>query len=249
MADKDTQGVSIDEILEEAKSGLGQDALPEDAVRPGRPYQPRRRNNGDGAAIKKAAARLWLVSFTDLFSLLLVFFVMLYSLKDPDMNKIGKISGTTAKNMYSSQDVGFAGGTQQEANIARVEYGEALGLDYLHGVLKRMLDERGLDRDVDMQNGSDFITLHLQDVASGTGLGGDGSRVVGGVGDGLSRLPNRITVIAYARDWDSGLARAQAVAAAVKKAGYRKPMGVLCKTSGDDGSVDVRVEADNGRIR
>ena len=71
----------------------------------------------------------------------------MYSMKDPNMQKISTVMGThSAGGVSAGLGVGQGGGMYREASIPLRSYGDALNLDYLQGILKNMLAQAGVDR-------------------------------------------------------------------------------------------------------
>lgn len=206
----------------------------------------------DDSQQKIVQGRLWLISFTDLFSIVLCFFLLIYSTKDPDMDKISKMTGSSSSGLHGGsgkKEHGEAGGDQPGASIARVEYGEALNLDYLQGVLKTALNQVHLQDDVDITNGRDHLKLEVDDpFRTDTSLDDDGGRIAKGLADRLGNLSNRITVVAHGDDWQQVMARSGTFADAMREAGYRKPFTVIGELTGGP-DIEIRVEADDGRLQ
>lgn len=207
----------------------------------------------DDTEQKIVQGRLWLISFTDLFSLILCFFIMLYSMKDPDPSKFGAMSGRDAAGSHAGAGTGQAGANQGQG-IARVAYGDALNLDYLQGVLRNALSQVKLENDVRIVPGTDHLKLLIaEDTAfSGGALSADGTRIAKGLADRLMNLSNRITVVAVpdsSGDWATSLQQASVFAELMRDAGYRKSFIVVGEADGKNPGIEIRVEADNGQIR
>ncbi|NBX66008.1 MAG: hypothetical protein EBQ96_03325 [Proteobacteria bacterium] len=251
--------VSAEEVILEAKLALGDFNPPvaegEQGVVAYQPSPPARERAGEDEDAKMAASRLWLVSFTDLFSLMLCFFVMLYSMKDPDLTKIGEMTGKAVRGSNEADSKGFAGGENVEVNISRVEYGEALNLDYLQGVLKNAISQAKLENEVKILQAKDHLRLVVDDdavFADASTLSAGGEMVAKGLAERLSRLSNRISVVyvpSSSGEWQSGMTQAAAFGEAMRDGGYRKQFTVLADGSGEGPGIEVRVEADDGRLR
>lgn len=243
-----------DDVLKQALADLEQKSEEDSGVVSGYVPPPRERA-GEDIAAKRAAARLWLISFSDLFSLMLVFFVMLFSIKDPDMEKIGGLSGKYSQGAGAAEHKAFAGGENDELNISRIELGDGINLDYLEGVLKTSLAEVKLQGLVDVSQGYDYLRLTVSEeraFAGGDVMSSGGQIIAKGLAERLALLSNRVTVIAVPSDsaeWGSGIDQAKSFADAMREAGYRKPLTVLADGSGDGSGIEIRVEAHNGRVR
>lgn len=252
-------GVSDREVLDEAIKSILESAQSEEAsageLNAAVAVVPPRARAPEDENIKRAASRLWLVSFTDLFSLMLCFFVLLYAMKDPDLEKIGNLSGKVATGAREAQHKGFSGGDNQAVNISRVAYGEALNLDYLEGVLKNVIKQAKLDGDVKITQARNYLNLTIDDgkvFAGGNALSAGGAAIAKGLAASLSRLSNRITVVAVpssSGDWAQGIVQAEVFGEMMRDGGYRKPFTVLADGSGRGIGIEIRVEADDGQLR
>jgi chemotaxis protein MotB len=213
---------------------------------------PRERVYDDSEA-KIVQGRLWLISFTDLFSLMLCFFLMLYSMKEPDEQRIKLITGFLPSGMHSGEGIGQAG-TQQGASISHVNYQDALNLDYLQGVLKAMLSQVKVDDVVSIVPAKDHLklTMNAADVFNGNGLSETGTRVAKALAGRLATLSNRITIVGIPSDsggWTNSIAQAAAFAEMMRDAGYRKSYVVVGEGDGRNDGIEIRVEADDGQLQ
>jgi len=230
---------------------LGPDGQPIAAPAvPAIPIEARERDVDDTGQ-QLVAGRMWLVSFCDLMSLMLCFFVLMYAMKEPNLDQITAMLGG-GKGSYSGNSMterGEAAGDQSGTTINRVEYGEALNLDYLEGILKTALNQSKLAEDVTIANGRDHLRLLVEDPFAGdAALNTEGTKIAKGLAERLNFLSNRITVVAHGGDWNEVVARSSAFAEVMREAGYRKPFTVIGElTRGAD--IEIRVEADDGRIR
>lgn len=230
------------------------DSMPADVYGEGEgppPYThvPRERA-GEDIQAKMVSARLWLVSFADLFSLLLCFFVMLYTTRDPDFEQITEMSGKPYKKMHDGDQIGAEGGVIEAANITRIEYGDAANLEYLDGVLRKVVMQAKLEKHVRIAQGPDHLRLELDPDAAfeGGGLSAMGEDIAGGLARHLYLLSNRVSVV-VGGDMAEGIARAGVFAEEMRDSGYRKYFTVLADNSADGDDLYLRVEADDGRVR
>ncbi|MBU6234462.1 MAG: hypothetical protein KGQ41_01340 [Alphaproteobacteria bacterium] len=251
-----SEGASTsNDLIEEAKLALNTLTAPEAqeiaAIKSvGSPAL--RARAGEDIEAKKAQARLWLTSFTDLVSLMLCFFVLIFSTRDIDMKVVQKMKGP---EYHAEATKGVEGGQSEEMNIARVEYGSGLDLDYLEGVLKNSVAQAKLQDDVTISQGRDHLRITIESgrvFDSGAALSASGKRIASGLADRLKLLSNHITVVASpgsSAEWESGMAQAVAFGEEMRDAGYRKPFTVLAEGSGRGDGIEIRVEADTGGVR
>jgi len=206
--------------------------------------------------IKVASSRLWLVSFSDLCSLMLCFFVLLFSTKDPDIAKLSAmLGGAYIQGAQSGAGEAESAGKQAGANINRTSYGEALNLDYLQSILKNALSQTKLQDDVRLVTGRDHLKLLIEGdkvFEGNAALNAQGKRIAQGLAGRLQILSNRITLMAYPDDdgdLAAGLAAAQAFAEGMRDGGYRKTFTVLAQPQGRGPSLEIRVESDDGHVQ
>jgi len=193
--------------------------------------------------------RMWLVSFTDLFSILLCFFILMYSMKDPDMDRIAKVVGASDGGLYGGVGTMRNGGDLAGVGIDRVEYGDGLDLSYLEGVLQRQVREAGVEKDVAIVTARDHLKIRIENPG-----GEKGAMVAHRLGERLGVLPNRIQVVGLPSSWSSGdwagsLQSAMRFAAQMKDGGYRKRLDVLGEGETKGQGIEIRVEQDDGRIQ
>lgn len=215
-------------------------------------HQPREYAYDDREA-KLVQGRMWLISFTDLFSIMLCFFLMLYSMKDPANIQAPNPTDVNARNMHGGSGRGEAG-SQAGQNISRTSFGSGLDLGYLQGILKDAVAQVKLQDDVRITPARDHLRLVLDadKVFSGNALSADGQRITKGLANRLATLSNRITVVGIpddAGDWDSALAQVSAFAALFRDAGYRKPFVVIAQGTGKQPGIEIRVDADDGNMQ
>lgn len=203
---------------------------------------------------KVVAGRLWLISFTDLFSIVLCMFIMIYSMRDPDMDKVSEIVGSKGgSGMQAGAGTVSDSGSQKGANITRIEVGDAINLDYLEGVLKHSLDQVKLSKDVSIAHGRDHLKLVIDGgkLFTGNAVSEAGNQLTRSLAQRLMLLSNRITVVGFAgeaSDWGAGLAVASAFGDALREGGYSKPFAVVANGAGIGRGIEIRVEADDGRL-
>lgn len=238
---------SAQDVLLEAKALLAAEPVSEEEEALARAasaaIMPRRREFDDSEA-KIVAGRLWLISFTDLFSIMLCFFLLIFATSDIDLKNLHEDAPPPPK--------GFIGDERNGNNIANVEYGEALNLDYLTGVLKGLIAQVKLTDAVRIVAGRDHLKLKIDADAAfidDNTLNAAGLKTAKDLGESLTNLRNRVIVVVPGTSWQSDMARAATFADAMRNGGYRKSLAVLAEGAGSGDAIEVRVEADDGRIR
>lgn len=199
----------------------------------GESLRPRR----DGAK----AGPVWLVTFVDLISLLLAFFVLIYSMSSPNAPEWQAFTAAMSKaEVEKPAETTQAPPTAVSAEADRP--GRGVDLRYLRRILESgMVRETTLALAVLREDAGKLIMSLPGDLFFGAGSASvleSGEAALFALAETLSNLDNRIDLVghtdpqpmrgggAFASNWGLSLARAAAVADSLASAGYRKPMTV-----------------------
>lgn len=184
------------------------------------------------------AGRAWLVTFTDLICLLLTFFVMLYAMAEPDPGRyaafVQSLPGTAAPRADG------AAVPQAAFNTDALDREKAIDLGYLGRVFESQMSGSAELADVRMTRREDSIVLALPSdllfAAGSADLSPAGKRAMFVLGGVAANLGNAVDVVGHAdptppvsrwpSNWELSLARAQAVADALVRAGYQRDITV-----------------------
>ena len=204
-------------------------------------------------ASSPAQRRLWMVTFVDLTTLLLAFFVLMFSMSNVEPNRYRVLT-----NSYSSAfglPVMDRSAAKMELPTVTAVLGE--NLSYLAAVLSATFAESPSLKDVEFNLTSQYLKLSLphQDLfAPGSGVfRTDADSAIFDLGGVLSNLNNRIAVVGSAamnqtgaRDvdkWTLAIKRAHTLAAALETAGYDQQITVF-----GQGGLPTDVSAALGRV-
>lgn len=205
------------------------------------------------AAPATPAGKAWLVTFTDLICLLLTFFVMLYAMSDPDPAR------------YKALAAGVPGAKPEQVgeerpeaafSAASLDRGKAIDLGYLGRVFESQMARNPELADVRINRIDGTLILSLPSdllFEPGDATLSEGGRkalfVMGGV---AANIGNAVDVVGHAdasptgrrwtSNWELSLARAQAVADALRGAGYLRDITVRGHGDGQSGGA-VKAEA------
>ncbi|MBI3497217.1 MAG: flagellar motor protein MotB [Proteobacteria bacterium] len=198
-----------------------------------------RRDRGLEALLAPPKSRpIWMVSFIDTLSLVLSFFILLFSMATPDVERFRQLTATLTHSL------GTAGLRLESAPSPGViaptaERTQALNLDYLASLLQaQVAREPSLSRVV-LQRLADRLVLTLpSDVVFASNqatLTPTAERALFELCALLARLDNRIDVqghtdpapIAggpYGDNWELSIARAVAVRDVLRRSGYQRAL-------------------------
>lgn len=183
---------------------------------------------------------LWLLTFTDIVALMLTFFVLLYSMSEPEREKWDRFTSALTSGFSAFESARSFDGAQQEINIDRLDMKKALSLDYLETLLDEQIKKDGYLRDVMILHQGDQLILSLpSDLLFQSGrasVSSRGRRALFSIGGLLSRIRNRLEVVGhtdpalpdaaaskgFSTNWELSLMRAIEVGALLEEAGYTR---------------------------
>lgn len=189
----------------------------------------------------------WLVSFTDVMALMLTFFVLLFAMSNPKKEDWEKLT----QNIYESFNQ-FEGkednrGAEDAINISKINFSQALDLDYLKAIMRKLIEQSAALKVVRIMDNGDSLIISLpQDILFDSGsaeLKTEGNQALFTLSNTLRRIKNRVEVVghtdprpissgAFPSNWELSLARAASVGAALQNAGYNKSVTIRGQASG-----------------
>ncbi len=196
----------------------------------------------NGRRVKQSSKTVWLISFTDVITLMLTFFVLLFSMSEPKKQDWAMATGGLNAAFRSSWgDAGQSGVELSEFNINSLEQGVGLNLDYLASLLNNLFSEKSVFTDIIITEIEDGIVVSIPSkiifASGGATLTKQGENAVNNLGTVLKRIDNKIEIHGHAdprpiktpdfpSNWELSLARAQSVAAKLYSFGYKYPISV-----------------------
>ena len=182
----------------------------------------------------RGPSKAWMVTFTDLVSLMLTFFVMLFAMSNVKVDKWDSMIDALSQSLNASgpKEVVVS---SAEYNVPTIVRKQAINLDYLASVLEKTVAEDELLAHSRIMRLEDRLVIALPGDLLFTPARADLSEkareAVFNLGGVLRNIGNQIRVDghtdpvlvtggAYASNWELSLARAAAVANALRRAGY-----------------------------
>lgn len=195
---------------------------------------PTRRTQEDpraAAAQRPAISRqAWMLTFTDLVSLLLTFFVLMFSMSQLEIERWRAVAASLSASLAMPAS-GIAPGEQARFAITTASPRPALDLDYLSSVLKQNLGVGPLAAGVDLRRDEERLVISVPaDLAFPPGsaeLAERSQPVLAAVASLLRSIANDVateghadpapvTAGTFASNWELSLARAEAVASVLR---------------------------------
>ncbi|MEP6147057.1 MAG: flagellar motor protein MotB [Nisaea sp.] len=196
----------------------------------------------------------WMVTFVDLVSLLLAFFVLLFSMTSPDAPQWEAFTASL-RSTFSADSEKRSREALMPESVETEDPGTGVNLGYL-----RRLLEVAMSRDAVLQNATiiekngRLILSMASDVFFQPGAAAmqpSGEEALFDLAVALSRIDNRIGIVghtdprpftspsgSFRSNWDLSLARALSVADTLQRFGYRKPIEVRGAADGKFGEID-----------
>jgi chemotaxis protein MotB len=180
--------------------------------------------------------KMWMLTFTDLVSLLLTFFVMLFAMSNVKIDQWDKIIDSLSQTLNPAPEEIIRRPSAQ-LNIGTLFYRRAVNLDYLASVIEENLSNDPLLRDVLIVRLEDRLLVALPgDLLFEPGAAVISERAQGAMltlGAMFDNVGNTIAVTghtdpappdgtSYASNWELSIARAASVANAIRRGGYEQ---------------------------
>jgi chemotaxis protein MotB len=188
----------------------------------------------------------WLTSFTDLTTLLLAFFILMYAMSKP-REQPWQAASDSLRMRFSGEEsmtpvTGNPGASGAKKTWQASDSEPGLDLHYLYSLLQKQIATRPALKDVVLIEEKRAITIALPADAAfqsgGDTLSANGEAIVQQLIPVLVRLPNAVSVVGHAdanmvnndgrfgSNWHLSLARAQSVAVAMRDGGYTRDLKV-----------------------
>ncbi len=182
----------------------------------------------------------WMITFADLLSLMLTFFVLLYSMKVITHADWEHVVKSLRQRLNPNQEVTEFQSTA-ERDVMRITRPEAENLDYLESIIREKIG-KDTGRAVALRRLDDRLVISLaSDLLFESGsavLTPAGETTLNQVSDALGTLINRIEIDGHTdpnpiasrefpSNWELSIARAQRIARSVYASGYLRPVDVF----------------------
>jgi len=216
----------------------------------------------------EASSQIWLISFTDVMALMLTFFVLLFSMTEPqkqDWSEISSAVRTEFNRFYGSV---ANRGTQETINVNRIDFDEALNINYLAALIQVVVTESKFLEDVILTPRAGRLVISLpRELLFEPGdamVKEEGARALYALGGSLSRITNKVEIVGHAdprpisqgeggydSNWELSAQRGLTVAGILESVGYQNDIVVRGHSSGRyqdlDGVVDEQQRLDLSR--
>lgn len=185
---------------------------------------------------------LWLTSFTDTVALMLTFFVMLYAMSVPEIDKWNEMTNAINEGMSRTPTPESFAGQATEISIDKISHQRGLDLGYLADLIQNQTQsQENLDSILILESKDQLVISLPVELLFGSGnaeIGIEGKRALYVLGGILNKIRNRIEVIGHAdprpirekrqyeSNWELSLARALTVASLLKEVGYQRDIAV-----------------------
>ena len=205
---------------------------------------------------------IWLISFTDVMALMLTFFVLLFSMSDPNKEKWEMLAEEFKENLSQFQGQPLNRGAQDTINIDKVNYSRALSLSYLGKLFSKQISDEAILSSVKVMEMDGGLILSLpQRLLFDSGqatvkeAGVEALYSLAGV---LNRIKNRIEIVGHTdprrisgdqfpSNWELSLARAANVAGVLENVGYDNPLTIRGHASARFSDLDEALPIEQRR--
>lgn len=180
----------------------------------------------------------WMLTFVDLLSLILTFFVMLYAATSMQETQWKKVASSLTDRLNPDKTAhGILLDTDGKLSV--VEIKEAIDLRYLYSLISQKIEAQEAFSGIRLYLRDSEVAISLPDdiiFQDNNELSPEALNIMALLEDIFHQIGNRVDVYAYidtkSEEWDSSgwelsLVRASAVAGGLQKFGYSYPMQVF----------------------
>jgi chemotaxis protein MotB len=192
--------------------------------------------------LRRPASRAWMVTFADLLSLLLAFFVLLFAMSKMETNAWKTLVNALSDRLNPLHQW-IQPLVETESVPSKLFAKRAIDLDYLAGILQaKMADSEILSQSV-LHRLDDALVVslpgHLMFSSGRMQLHGEGQRALVALSTALKSVGNSIELVGHTdtsppppgsyinSNWDLSLARALALANGLRRLGYGETIKVV----------------------
>lgn len=214
---------------------------------------------------RPGSSHIWLISFTDVMALMLTFFVLLFAMSKPEAKTWSEITAALQNELNRFYGPQFNRGLQDAVNLNKVNFNQALSINYLKALIEKVISENEVLENVRVIPQEDHLILSLpQEFLFDTGsvtVNEEGTRAIYALGGALSRIHNSVEIAGHAdprpvageggqyqNNWELSIARAASVAGLLKNVGYGKNVTIRGFSSGRYKDLAGVVETEGERL-
>lgn len=174
----------------------------------------------------------WMITFADLMSLLVTFFVMLFAMSAIEITKWREVTAVLQSSpRVVAKDDGSVPGAERSV-VASPQQRHAANLDYLAGVLADLLRVEPTLSGLIITRLEDRLVIAMRgaDLFDAEALSARGARDVRVLGSVLRHIGNQVDIVGHATGeeaWRRSMIRADLVAEALNAGGYSRRMATL----------------------
>ena len=148
----------------------------------------------------------WMETYSDMVTLLLTFFIMLYAMSTIDAQKYAAIVASFSKELnpdaYYQQISSSADGEESTSGIPSDEIEKADDIDELYTLLKRYVDDKELNDQVEIDKSEEYVFIRFSDAVTFRGysdiLEQQGKEILDVLADGLVLVDEYIEEVVIA---------------------------------------------------
>ncbi len=186
------------------------------------------------------SSNAWMISFADLLSLMLTFFILMFSMSEVRNKEWHELTSSLSATLNPAQKlIRFEQEQTESQPLKPVRAG--LNLSYLYNLLKEQLGSDATRYYSLNDNDGEIIITLKSDALFDSGsadFSDEGLKQVEYISSAVAKLPNKMEIKGhsdpnpirggdFASNWELSLARADAVARLVSGAGYTRPIDVF----------------------
>ena len=198
----------------------------------------------------------WMLTFSDLLSLLLTFFVLLFSMNAVQIENWKSVVETMSRQ-FNPDRIAVVDELVPDNSSDQIDTGTALNLSYLEGLFRGQIQETDLADSVSVIREGDRLRLILAagDFFNGKSatLSKEGRSMLRAIAGNLANLDNRMFIITHTNqqpvedsqfvsNWELSMTRGRLVAGVLSSNGYSGPLSIVSYADTRFGELDDTID-------
>lgn len=183
---------------------------------------------------------IWVVSLIDTFSLLLCFFILIFSMGTAETQRFRDIAQSLARHLPNLGTKPLAPPAPPGTQAPTMSFDFALNLDYLTSLVEGRIERMPALAGLDLRRRTDrLVLMPPTDIAfagDSAGLQPGAQPMLATIGELLAHVPNRLEIRAAVGggiSWERALERAASVGRALRQGGYPSEPVITAGTGGE----------------
>lgn len=183
----------------------------------------------------------WMLTFADLVSLIITFFVLLYSMSAIRLDQWQEVKKSLSTKLNPRLIEKVEEPVKPEKKVTKIDLNTATDLEYLRAIIYEKILSSGVLNRVEISTLDDRIVISLSDDTFASGsveVKKESEIVIAVIADSVANIKNQVEVVGnsdpefiqtekYPSNWELSLSRALVISSLIEQRGYIYPINSI----------------------